>query len=984
MSGRFPDDFLDQLRARLPVSEVVGKRVALKKKGREFVGLSPFQQEKTPSFFVNDEKEHWFDFSSGKNGDIFDFLTMTEGCEFPEAVERCAAIAGMPLPPRANGAAGAESAKRRIELIEVVELAAAFYEAALLEPASAPAREYLAGRAIAAKAIERFRIGFAPDARFALKEHLGAKGVPVEDMIAAGLLIAGDDIPVPYDRFRNRVMFPIADLKGRVIAFGGRAIEAATNPKYLNSPDSDLFHKGQILYNAAAARAAVQKGNQLVVVEGYLDVVSMVMASFEGAVAPLGTALTTEQLALLWRMHPEPGLCFDGDRAGRAAMHRAIDLALPLISADKRLRFIVLPPEVDPDELARTVGPTGVAKVMSAWLPLSELLWQRETSVPLDTPEACALVQKRLAECVALIADETLRALYQQEFKVRLDQLFAQNRGIDTENPAGGVDVTQGGLYRGADIGEALAGERTIVVAETEAQCDCLASIGLPATTAPGGIAAWETRHSVELQGADVLVVGGPKSAAAVKAVCTALQGHTARLRTLALPADVETWVNDGGTADSVYERATRSREFTVEPFKSKFGAIAWGEPRGGRETYEYLIKGLIPRRETVLIYGASGSGKTYWTFDLSMAPVRACEQGGFTYRGCRVKPGLVVYCAAEAGLGFVDLRMPAYSNRFGFPLDNGLKPFVCLTKKFDLFGSDTQLIELIAEIKYHASRFDVPLEVVVIDTLNKTTPGMDEIHGKDVGIVMARLDRLRAELHCGLWLVHHKNAAGTGPRGHTSLFAAFETAIEVSRTVERTQDGKNRPIRLAKVIKQREGEDGREFRFVLAQEIVGKDSDGDDRPSCVVLPIGEDAGGDSKAPAGPVRFLLRDTEETLFRALIAAVAERGVPPASQNIPLPKSVVSVVDFKEVRGKYRDSVLQTDEDPAKADERVRKQIERAAQKLRKYGVIANHKSWVWWTGKLVRTVRGPLAGPGEIGMQQDETAHLSDDDVSALE
>jgi DNA primase catalytic core len=984
MADRFSEQYLEELRAKLPVSELVGKKVKLKKKGHEFVGLSPFNQEKTPSFFVNDDKEMWFDFSSGQNGNIFDFMMHTEGCEFPEAVERCAALAGLQLPARVNGAA--PDAGRRLALIEIVELAAAFYEAALLEPGSAAGRDYLAGRGVSAKAIERFRIGFAPDARFALKEHLGARGIRVEDMIAAGLLIHGDDIPVPYDRFRDRVMFPITDMKGRVIAFGGRAIDATTSPKYLNSPDSDLFHKGQVLYNAAAARPAVHKGSQLIVVEGYLDVVSMVMASFEGTVAPLGTALTAEQLAMLWRLSPEPCLCFDGDAAGRRAASRAVDLALPLISAERRLRFVELPEGQDPDELARARGPAGTARVMSSWLPLSEVLWQRETSAPIGTPEARALVQKRLAECLAGIADESLRSQYQQDFKVRLDRLFAEHRGADSEDPSPGVDVTDGGLYRGADIGEALAGERIIVVAESEAACDALAAIGLPATTAPGGADGWKTRHSVELRGGDVVVVGGPRSEAAVKALCTALQGHIARLRTVTLPADVEAWAGDGGAADRVYELAARSREWSAEPFKSKFGAVTWGDARTGRETYEYLVKGLIPKREAVLIYGASGSGKSFWTFDLAMAVARAGEASAsqpYTYRGCRVRHGLVVYCAAEAGIGFAYVRMPAYAERFGVPIDRRL-PFVCLTKKFDLFGSDTQLIELIAEIKYHVSRFDVPLEAIVVDTLNKTTPGMDEIHGKDVGIVMGRLDRLRTEFNCGLWLVHHKNGAGTGPRGHTSLFAAFETAIEINKTGEMVDDGnRKRPIRIAKVIKQREGEDGREFRFVLARQVLqGKDEDGDDRDSCVVLPIGQDDAGDAAAP-GPVRFLLKDSEEALFRALKEAIAERGVAPSVQNIPLPKSVTAIVEFREVRARYRDSQLQSDEDPRKAEERARKQIERAGAKLKKFGIIGVHKNWVWWSGKLVRTARGPLAGPGEFEQMRSETSHLSEDDINAM-
>src|SRR5580700_480653 len=319
---RFPPEFLDELRARLPVSEVVGRRVKLKKAGREWRGLSPFNQEKTPSFFVNDQKQAWFDFSSGKNGTIFDFVMMTEGLGFPEAVERLASQAGMPL-PEARPEDDARERQRKT-LHDVVELAAKYFEATLAARAGAKARGYLADRGLDPAIQLRFRLGHATSERFALKEHLGRLGVPVEDMIEAGLLVAGDDIPVPYDRFRDRVMFPITDARGRVIAFGGRALEKDAQAKYLNSPETVLFHKGATLYNLAAARAAAHKGAALIAVEGYVDVIAMVGAGYPASVAPLGTALTENQLTLLWKMADEPILCFDGDRAGQKAAWRAV------------------------------------------------------------------------------------------------------------------------------------------------------------------------------------------------------------------------------------------------------------------------------------------------------------------------------------------------------------------------------------------------------------------------------------------------------------------------------------------------------------------------------------------------------------------------------------------------------------------------------------------------------------------------------------
>jgi DNA primase len=296
---RFTPQFLDELRERLPVSEVVGRRVKLKKAGREFKGLSPFQQEKTPSFTVNDQKQFYHDFSTGKHGNIFDFVMETEGVSFPEAVERLASMAGMALPAATPDAARHE--QRRKTLHDVMELAAKFFADTLASRHGAKARGYLGDRSITPATQLQFRLGYAPADRFALKEHLGGQGISTEDMAEAGLLIGGDDIPVPYDRFRDRVMFPITDGRGRVIAFGGRALEKDVPAKYLNSPETPLFHKGDNLYNLATARQATHNGSPLIVVEGYVDVIAMVTAGFGGAVAPLGTALTENQHALLWK-----------------------------------------------------------------------------------------------------------------------------------------------------------------------------------------------------------------------------------------------------------------------------------------------------------------------------------------------------------------------------------------------------------------------------------------------------------------------------------------------------------------------------------------------------------------------------------------------------------------------------------------------------------------------------------------------------------
>src|SRR5271163_94579 len=410
---RFTPQFLEELRARLPVSEVVGRRVKLKKSGREWRGLSPFQQEKTPSFFVNDQKQAWFDFSSGKNGNIFDFLMQTEGVSFPEAVERLANMAGLPLPAVTPDAARHEA--RRKSLHDVMELAAKFFADTLASRNGAKARGYLADRAISPAVQLQFRIGYAPGERFALKEHLGAQGIPVDDMVEAGLLISGDDIPVPYDRFRDRVMFPISDLRGRVIAFGGRALEKDAPAKYLNSPETPLFHKGDNLYNHAPARLATHNGSGLVVVEGYVDVIAMVGAGFPASVAPLGTALTENQLMLLWKMADEPILCFDGDRAGQKAAFRAADLALPHLKPGKSLRFALLPEGQDPDDLARSGGRAAIDEVISAARGLAEMIWTREIEGgSYATPERRAALEAKIGELTNGIRDEVVRRYYRQ------------------------------------------------------------------------------------------------------------------------------------------------------------------------------------------------------------------------------------------------------------------------------------------------------------------------------------------------------------------------------------------------------------------------------------------------------------------------------------------------------------------------------------------------------------------------------------------
>ena len=470
---RFTPDFLEEIRSRLSVSEVVGARVKLKKQGREWRGLSPFNAEKTPSFYVNDQKGFYHDFSSGKHGNVFDFLMETEGLSFPEAVERLASQAGLALPTQSRESVEAE--RQRAGLTDVLEMAAALFEAQLQGRGGAKARGYLADRGLPAAVQQQFRLGFALGERFALRDALAAKGASSETMIEAGLLIHGEDIAVPYDRFRDRVMFPICDRAGKVIAFGGRAMEKDAQAKYLNSPETPLFHKGGVLYNHHNARKAAHDAGTVIAVEGYVDVVSMTMAGFPNVVAPLGTAMTGDQCELLWKMAEEPVLCFDGDKAGRKAAYRAIDTALPLIGPGKSLRFALLPDGQDPDDLARSGGEFAIRAVLDAARPLAEMLWLREIDAqPLDTPERKAALERRLRDITRTISDETLRRYYQDDMKARLDALFGRvsrqsggpnsaprqnSRWTPPQRPKRGMDGrdVQGGASVAPMIGASLA-----------------------------------------------------------------------------------------------------------------------------------------------------------------------------------------------------------------------------------------------------------------------------------------------------------------------------------------------------------------------------------------------------------------------------------------------------------------------------------------------------------------------------------------------
>ena len=429
---RFSPGLLDEIRTRLPVSQVVARKVKLKRQGREFAGLSPFKVEKTPSFFVNDLKGFYHCFASAEHGDIFTFVMKTEGLSFPEAVEQLAGEAGVTLPKPTEQ--DAERADERTRLLTLMEEACTFFQDSLAGPSGKAAHSYLAKRGLDRRTLSKFRIGFAPDSRTALKTHLATAGFTADEMAKAGMVISGEDIPVPYDRFRNRVIFPIGDLRGKIVAFGGRALDPAARAKYLNSPETPLFHKGHVLFNATKAREMAHTRGEVIVVEGYMDVVALSEAGIDNVVAPLGTALTQDQLRLLWRMAPEPTLCFDGDEAGRKAAHRALETALPNLSPGHSLRFAFLPDGLDPDDLVRQAGPDALRECLKRAKPMADMLWDGlwETG-DWSTPERRARLEADVMAKVAQIDDTNVRAHYMTDIRARLAKSWGTTGGAPNE-----------------------------------------------------------------------------------------------------------------------------------------------------------------------------------------------------------------------------------------------------------------------------------------------------------------------------------------------------------------------------------------------------------------------------------------------------------------------------------------------------------------------------------------------------------------------
>ena len=425
-----PPGFLDELRTRVSLSSVVGRKVTwdVRKSNQgkgDMWAPCPFHQEKSASFHVDDRKGYYYCFGCHAKGDALTFIKETENLGFMEAVEVLAREAGMPMPER--DARAAQVADRRTQLIAVMDEAVKWFRLQLKTSAAAEARAYLVKRGLSEAAQDRWDIGFAPDGWHGLQLAMKQKGISDDLLVASGLCAKSDKGGEPYDRFRNRIIFPIRDGRGRAISLGGRAMDPKDNAKYLNGPETEIFDKGRNLYNHAPAREAAGKGKPLIVAEGYMDVIALAEAGFTSAVAPLGTAVTEDQLRLMWRIHDEPIIALDGDAAGIRAALRVVDLALPLLEAGKGLRFAVLPGGQDPDDLIKSQGPHAMQAVIEGAQPMVRLLWQRETEGRVfDSPERKATLDKSLRAALKRISDPSIRTHYGEDIKRLRLELFGQ------------------------------------------------------------------------------------------------------------------------------------------------------------------------------------------------------------------------------------------------------------------------------------------------------------------------------------------------------------------------------------------------------------------------------------------------------------------------------------------------------------------------------------------------------------------------------
>jgi DNA primase len=431
--------WLDELRARTTLSALIGRSIKISKAGREYKACCPFHNEKTPSFTINDEKGFYHCFGCSAHGDAIRWLTDQRGLSFMDAVKELADAAGMAVPAADRKAA--VKAEQVNTLYDVMAAAQAWFVTQFQSFEGSDARSYCERRGLKAETVKAFGIGFAPDSRGKLRDALKSFGDA--KLVEAGLVIAVDG-KEPYDRFRSRLMIPICDARGRVIAFGGRILGSG-EPKYLNSPDTPLFDKGRTLYNLDKASPASRSSKRVIVVEGYMDVIALAQAGFPDAVAPLGTALTEQQIAMLWRMVPKPLLCLDGDSAGQKAAFRAAQRALGGLSPGHSLDFVTLPAGQDPDDIVRNAGSAALRQYLDQAEPLVDRIWQAElAAAPLSTPEDRAGLKQRLGTHLANIADGEIRHHYSQAFRERFDQLFAKPRSAAFEPRKGDMPNRKG------------------------------------------------------------------------------------------------------------------------------------------------------------------------------------------------------------------------------------------------------------------------------------------------------------------------------------------------------------------------------------------------------------------------------------------------------------------------------------------------------------------------------------------------------------
>ena len=429
-----PNGFLDELRSRICLSDVVGRKVQwdLRKSNQargDMWAPCPFHQEKTASFHVDDNKGFYYCFGCQAKGDAIGFIKETENVNFIEAVEILASEVGLQMPefdPKSK-----EKADRNKILLEIMEQSVNFFRLTLNSNQGKHALEYLKKRGLSSDAIERFEIGFAPADQTTLTQKLIDKGYDLDAIIETGMSVKSDESNRLYDRFRGRIMFPIRDSRGRCIAFGGRSLDSTARAKYLNSPETPLFDKGSNLYNLVSARSAVGRGEPLIVAEGYMDVIALDSGNFNGAIAPLGTAITEKQLQLMWRISPEPIIALDGDKAGLRAAYRLIDLSLPLLRTGKALRFSIMPEGKDPDDLIRNEGASVFKNLIDEAVPMVDLIWRRETEgKSFDSPERRAGLDKSLSDVIALIKDKNLKNHYRDAlFQARRQFFGRQNTG---------------------------------------------------------------------------------------------------------------------------------------------------------------------------------------------------------------------------------------------------------------------------------------------------------------------------------------------------------------------------------------------------------------------------------------------------------------------------------------------------------------------------------------------------------------------------